>query len=302
MTTLLQEYEAPIADFLEQYATGVRALGDAGWEFTLPGEVPLLVTARLKKGWLRLCSPLSVPSSSRPTPEILDRMLAQNIKLCGGAKFTLADDPPLPCLAAEILLDEEQSDLGVKIARACDGFGQALQEFAGERRGRESHAEDAPATCDKEEADELALDLAALCKETGWPLVQRAGDQVAVELDVAGCFCQALVQSRGQKGLHLGVDMARAPSSGVTSRHALNVMLLHACHFLRMARATARNADGATVYGWEVALDRAASVREAEHALAALSLACRLSAREVAMFQQDESLARRYLMLRGWCS
>ena len=135
MTTLLQEYEAPIADCLEQYATGVRAIGDAGWEFTLPGEVPLLVTARLKKGWLRLCSPLSVPSSSRPTPEILDRMLAQNIKLCGGAKFTLADDPPLPCLAAEILLDEEQSDLGVKIARACDGFGQALQEFAGERRG-----------------------------------------------------------------------------------------------------------------------------------------------------------------------
>ena len=73
--------------------------------------------------------------------------------------------------------------------------------------------------------------------------------------------------------------MARAPSSGVTSRHALNVMLLHACHFLRMARATTRNADGTTVYGWEVALDRAASVREAEHALAALSLACRLSAR-----------------------
>ena len=45
MTTLLREYETPIADFLEQYATAVRALGAAGWEFTLPGEVPLLVTA-----------------------------------------------------------------------------------------------------------------------------------------------------------------------------------------------------------------------------------------------------------------
>ena len=163
-------------------------------------------------------------------------------------------------------------------------------------------AEDDQAACDEEEFDGLACDLTALCKETGWPLAQRAGNQVAVELDVPGCFCQALVQLSGRKGLHLGVNMAHASSLGAAGRHAINVMLLHACHFLRMARATTRHIDGATVYGWEVSLDRPSGVREAEYALAALSLACRLTAREVAMFQQDESLARGYLVLRGWCS
>ena len=141
-----------------------------------------------------------------------------------------------------------------------------------------------------------------LCKEAGWPLTERAGNRVAVELDVPGCFCQALVQPRGRKGLHVGVQLACAPSSDAASRHAVNVLLLHACHFVRMARATARTGDGATAYGWEVSLDRVAGVREVEHALAALSVACRLSACEVSLFQQDESLARRYLMLRGWCS
>ncbi len=296
-----QEYETPVADCLEQCATGIRAI-DSGWECTLRGEVPLLVTARLKNHWLRLCSSLSGQSSSRPTPEILDRMLAQNVKLAGGAKFTLAEDPPLPCLSAEILLDDEPSDLGVKISRACDGFSQALQEFAGGPNRREPDAEPAQADCNKEESDELAADLAALCKETGWPLARRAGDQLAVDLDVPGGFYQALVQSRGQKGLHLGVDIMSAPSIGAASRYAVNVLLLHACQFLRMARATTRTADGAAVYGWEISLDRVASVREAEYALAALSLACRLSAREVVMFQQDETFARRYLVLRGWCS
>ena len=303
MTTLLREHEVLIADCLRQGAKAVRVIDGTGWKFELRGEVPLPVTARLKKGWLRLCSPLSAPSSSRPAPEILDRMLAQNVELAGGAKFTLADDPPLPCLAAEILLDEEEeSDLAARISRACDGFVQGLQEFAGGQHSNESHTEDAQGSCGKEDLDEAAFDLVTLCKETGWPLAERTGNQVAVELDVPGCFCQALVQPKGRKGLHLGVDMECAPSVSVASRNALDVMLLHACHFLRLARATTRTAAGATAYGWEVSLDRVAGAREVEYALAALSVACRLSAREVSVFQQDESLARRYLMLRGWCS
>ncbi len=170
MTALLQEYETPIADCLEQCATAVRAIDGAGWEFTPARRSPPAGHCRLKKGWLRLCSPLSVPSSSRPTPEILDRMLAQNVELAAAQSSRWLTIRPCLVFPRKSCLDEEQSDLGVKISRACDGFGQALQEFAGGRHWRESHAEDAPATCDKEEVDELALDLAALCKETGWPL------------------------------------------------------------------------------------------------------------------------------------
>ena len=78
-----QEYETPVADCLRAVRRREYALIDSGWECTLRGEVPLLVTARLKNHWLRLCSSLSGQSSSRPTPEILDRMLAQNVKLAG---------------------------------------------------------------------------------------------------------------------------------------------------------------------------------------------------------------------------
>jgi hypothetical protein len=229
-------------------------------------------------------------------------MLAQNVELAGGVKFTLADDPPLPCLAAEIPFDEDESGLGARISRACDGFSQAWLGFTGGQCPGEPDLEDPPATSDKARSNELAFDFVAVCKETGWPATERPGNQVAVELDVPGCFCQALVQPMGREGLHFGVDMAAASAVSVTSRHAISVVLLHACEILRMARAVTRTAGGNTTYGWEVSLDRIAGARDVEYALGALSIACGLSVREVSVFQQDESLARRYLMLRGWCS
>ena len=59
--------------------------------------------------------------------------------------------------------------------------------------------------------------------------------------------------NRGGRKVSISASTWRMrPSSGVAGRHAINVMLLHACHFLRMARATTRHIDGATVYGWEV--------------------------------------------------
>ena len=117
MTTPLRDYRAPIADCLQHCATAVRAIDGGGWEFTPRSEVSRLVTARLKEGWLRLSAELGAQSSSRPTAEILDQMLAHNANLAGGAKFTLADDPPLPWLAAEILLDEEPADLAAEESR-----------------------------------------------------------------------------------------------------------------------------------------------------------------------------------------
>jgi hypothetical protein len=302
MPTLIREPEVSITDCLEQCAKKVRTINGAGWEFKLPGKVPLWITARLKGEWLRFCAPMSAESPGRPAPEVLERMLAQNAGLPGGVKFTLAGDPPSPYASAEILLDEERFDLGTQIAQAGDGVRQAWRQFSGEECSSESHADDALAPRDEEEPAASALDIVALCKEAGWPLAERAGNQVVVELDVPGCFCQALVQPNRRKGLHLAVDLASVASSGVVCRHALSVMLLHACHSLRMTRAVMRDLGSTTTYGWQVWLDRMTSAWELENALAALSVACRISAREVSMFQDDEPLARRYLTLRGWYS
>jgi hypothetical protein len=301
MNGLVEPCEMRIADFLEQCAGDVRAAGQDRWRFALSGTVSLSVTARRNKEWLWLRAPLA-RSARRLSPELIDRLLGQNRELAGGAKFTLADDPPRLYVSAEIPLDEEDADLGARLAEVCEAFRQAAQSLAnGQRAG---DAAPLGAHIEGGEGPTPALDRRrlALCEQTGWPLARRAGDQVAIELDAPGLYCQAMAETKGERGLHLGVDLASGPPSGDAGRHALNVFLLHASHVVRMARATARTVGGATVYGWEVSLDRVAGAAEVQHALSALSVACRLSVREVEALKQDETTARSYLVLRGWCS
>jgi hypothetical protein len=301
MNGLVGQCELPIAGFLEQCAGEVRAAGQNRWKFELPGAVSLAVTARRNKDWLWLRAPLA-RSTKRLAPELLERLLGQNRELAGGAKFTLADDPPRLYVSAEIPLDEEEADLGARLAEVCEAFRQAAQSFAAGQRSGDSNPESAPIAGGEAPSPALDRERLALCEATGWPLSRRAGDQVSIELDAPGLFCQALAEPKGEKGLRLGVDLASVPPSGDAGRHALNVFLLHASHLVRMARATARTVGGATVYGWEVSLDRVAGAGEVQHALSALSVACRLSVREIQVFEQDESMARSYLVLRGWCS
>jgi hypothetical protein len=313
MTTLLEQFDELIADGLQRCTAQVRAVG-GGWEFSLGGGSAPLGTARLGKKWLGLRLPVAEPSSAHPAPGVLDRMLATNGQLSGGAKCTLADDLPLPCLSAEIFWDDEAADIATRISQACDGFRQALDQFAGEwgwkpRRHRRSAKgnknnidEAAQLPRDEEGPGEQSLDLAALCKEQGWPVAERAGGRLVVELDVPGSFCQALGQLTEGGGLHLGVEVASAPSIDDDVREALSVVLLHAGHSVQMVRPTLRQADNGTAYGWEVVLDHVGGGRELGAALAALSAACRLSVREVSAFLQDPSLARAYLALRGWRS
>jgi len=301
MTELLDQCDMPIAGVLEQCAGGVRAAGQRRWRLELPGAASPPITVRQDERWLRLRAPLA-RSSKRLSPDLLGRLLAENCELAGGAKFTLADDPPRPYVSAEIPLDEEGADLAARLPAACEGFRQAAQEFAAAQRPS-GDGPDRARTAD-DAAPSAALDPKRLtiCQETNWPLDQRAGDHVAFQLDVPGSFCQAFAEPSGEAGLRLRVDLATVPSAGHVEKYALTVLLLHASHLVRMARATARAVDSAAVYGWEIALDCVAGVEEVRHALSALSVACRLTAREVQASAQDESLARSYLVLRGWCS
>ncbi len=301
MAGLIQQCELPIAAFLDHFAGEVRAAGHNRWKFELCGAVSLTVTAWLAQPWLRLRAPLA-RSTKRLAPDLLERLVAQNGELGGGAKFTLADDPPRLYVSAEIPLTEDRADLGAGVTRICEGLRQAAERFAALQRPSDAGPDGAPTAAGEEPRGALDGDRLALCEETGWPLAHRTGDHVAIELDVPGAFCQALVQPKGEEGLHLRVDLATVPSACAAGRHAASAMLLHASHLVRMARAASRTAEGATAYRWEISLDRGAGVREVQNALSALSIACRLTAREIQVFEQDESMARRYLVLRGWCS
>ena len=85
-------------------------------------------------------------------------------------------------------------------------------------------------------------------------------------------------------------------------RQALAVALLTICGIIRMARATARENDGQAAARFEVVFSNAPCSGELVHALAALSVACRLCGKEVKVLQEEEEVAREYLAVRGWPS
>jgi hypothetical protein len=85
----------------------------------------------------------------------------------------------------------------------------------------------------------------------------------------------------------------------MNSQYATELLLLWASRAVRMARATATTTDdGTTQYCWEVLLGSAPTSRELDHALTALSVACRMSLRE-AQALQDKEIARVYLAMQG---
>jgi hypothetical protein len=284
-----------IVELLEEFGYAVPEDERRRWDARL--STVGSVAARRDGPWFRARAALGGTAADTVMPELPADVLVRQSQLAGGAKFTLADDPPRWFVSAEFPMDEAQAEVAAKIGPLCEGFRQASGLFASlGRLGRSPLAGDPAAD------SPLDPDRRALCESVGWPLAQRAGSETAIELDVPGAYFAAAVRARGKNGLLLAVDLTVAQSSAEICRLAASVLLLHASHCVRMARATARTDGVATTYGWEVPLEGVAGEFELKHALSALSVACRLTAREVEAILQEQSLARSYLTLRGWCS
>jgi len=138
--------------------------------------------------------------------------------------------------------------------------------------------------------------LANLCRESGWAFVERDG-RLAVDIDVPGAFCQALVEARGY-GVGVTVPVldagATTPRAAVCER-ALGTFLLRVCGIVRLARVAADIADGAASPRFEVVFETRPCGAELAHAFAALSVASRVAAREAAVLSSDETVAGPYL-------
>jgi hypothetical protein len=100
-----------------------------------------------------------------------------------------------------------------------------------------------------------------------------------------------------ENGLELSVELVRANAAAEMSRQALAVFLLTVSGALRMARGYAMAADGQESYGFQVCLPAAPAAEEIDHALAALSIAYRMCAREADVLLNDAA-ARCYLAAR----
>jgi len=295
MSYFLDVTQIPVADLLRRHADSVLPDGGDAWKFKLDAEVSLKATARIENDWLLLAAtPGGKRRRKRPTAEHRARLLRHNGELRGGVKFALEGDPPCPLLATEIPLSDDEPGFEARFSGACAGFRQGAVMFSSKRRPS-GHGNDEGNDPDTKPDTGVEANLAPLCEEAGWQFTTRADGRLAVQLDVPGAFCQALTERDDQGGVHLRAWLEGGRPTATASRCAVDVLLLSACRVVRMARAVAGPAE----YCWEITLADPPDALGLDHALSSLSVACRMSAREINVLQ-DEAIAQRYLTVRGW--
>lgn len=294
-----------VGESLQHSAARVEQVAHDRWQLCLGTDVDLQATARLDEGWLLFDAPL--PGSPLHTQRIWD-LLRWNTTLLGGAKFAVSarsdhigppDGPPseaaLLRVRAELPLGRD-IDLRTRIGETCSGL-----ESAGARLLRGPTAIAVPWR-DKQGNGAGGTDLRRLCSEAGWPFTERSDGRLAVDLDIPGGFHQAIVEETmsGAHLLRVSVGLGAGNTSpALLSQLALGVFLLRANAVVRMARAVAEAVDGRMTTRFEVEFAHAPGAEELGHALAALSVACRLCGREANVLAQDEAVAGAYLSSMG---
>jgi hypothetical protein len=276
---------------LVKTAEKVKRRHPGHWDFALANGRVLKGTAEISDGWLVMSAPLK--KRSKPTVASLDRMwrlLKLNARLAGGAKYALDSEHRLSVRAELPLDDEPRMD---RITDACAGFKDASARLRDRKTA--AHADNS-SWASSADVEGTPCDLQELCREAGWPFVERSGDRLAVALDVPDGFHQAIIEKH--KGVvHVGVELGVAAAASSVSRHALSVLLMTANRVVRLCRAAVGQNDGQPSTRFEVAWPCCPPAVELAHALAALSMACRLCAREAEALQ-DEVIAREYLSVR----
>ena len=206
--------------------------------------------------------------------------------MAGFAKLVLADDGS-PRLRAELPV-LEGVDLAARVRETCSGFEAEWPRKTITRRAAASLAGDAE-----------PVDLKLLCSEAGWPFAERGGRKLAVELEVRGGFCQALLDVRRKRGVRISCEIATLDAIPEECRQAIGGFLLAASGLVRMGRASVNTNGTSPVAQFEVVFGTAPSPSEISSALESLSVGCSLCGEEIKTLQVP-AIAERYLALRGW--
>lgn len=159
---------------------------------------------------------------------------------------------------------------------------------------RLKQAEVAPAVAQPVDPDHAAA-LGKRLAACGFPAVVHRDNRILVQLDVPPEFVQANVEPLSD-GVRLAVELADAVALEPAPRLAVGLLLLTTCGAVELARAVLSPAGKP---GWEVLLEGEPGDDELSEALAALSVACRLSVREARLLTGCRA-AGCYLMIRGW--
>lgn len=238
----------------------------------------LTIELHREDGWLRYTATLpELPAHDR------ERLLAASAALPGNCKAACGPDASLHVQADlpsawESAERRAAIEAGFAAAAARLGLGATPTQPA-------AVLPSAPAP-----------DLAALCREVGWPCEERPDGAVSVDLAVPGAYLPALIEAR-DGCVALESEIVALPAAGTAQRAALVALLLRANGAFRLARAVLRGPEPRAFL--EVALPRACGAAELAEALAALAVAARGCAREAHLVAADEAIARVFLERSG---
>ena len=237
----------------------------------------MVLTPALERddGWLLYAA--RVPAAEPGEPATL---LAWSGELPGNCKFARGAARAELFVQAELPRAVESFD---RDAWVRGGFAAAAARLG--LRGAPAPVECAPSGARPPE-------LAALCRETGWPFDERADASVAVDLGVPETYLAARIGLRGE-AIALEAELAAAPDARGPCLDALALLLLSTNRAFRMARAVLREPGPRALL--EVRLPRDADASELGHALAALAVAAQRCAREARALAADAALAAAYL-------
>jgi hypothetical protein len=221
--------------------------------------------------------------------------LKRNGDLAGLCKFVQDSSRRFPELRADLPLDcgDNFETLPQRILETLRDFRAASETWTGAMGTSEGGIAQGAGTAIHTPEDSTAL--ARTLKETGWPFVERSPQMHVVDLEARDFFAQATIESQNGRDIVAGTEAAQYESLSDGQRKALGIFLLAACGVLRMARASVLETEASTRVRFEVRLTDL-NPAELGHALAALSVATDLCAREARCFE-DRQTAEIYLLI-----
>ncbi len=267
---------------LRKCADEIEPAGPWRWMCAVQNGTRLQVAARFEEGFLSLAC---LPDEIRTGTCGLEDALLGNGTLAGGVKLAFDYSSGRLRLQTDIaVLDEKQ--LADRLWWAINGFHDGCRLLQAPASGFDHSVS---------ETTESGDALGELLRETSWASAERAPNDYSIELDHD---IPARARIRMSKtGVVSSLELVRAKVMAETNRQALAVFLLSATGALRLVRAYAEESDAGWCFGMQVGLPPSPAVEEIDHALAALTAAHRMCARETSVLL-DDSAARRYLAAR----
>jgi hypothetical protein len=244
---------------------GVQPSGPWSWRFAIQNGTRLPVAAKFEDEFLHLtCS----PGVDCRSTGLLERVLLGNSRLSGGAKIVLAEADGTLRVSADIAVVEEKQ-MQDRLRLAMHGFHDSIRllksgELTLEADGEESFASEP--------------ELKELLRASSWPSTESGHNDFSVELD-ADTGAAARIW-RTKNSVVASVEFVRPAAISEVCRRATAVFLLTASNTLRFVRAYAAESEGQWSFGMQVGLPSVPAMEEVDHALAALSVARRVCARE----------------------